>query len=554
MLQYETHRDSLTGTEWIETRMRGKELLTTHLLNKGTAFTYKERCELGLLGKLPAKIETLEEQVTRAYQQFTQYKNDLQKHIFLNNLHDKNEILFYKLVTTHIVETLPIIYTPVVGRAVQAFSHQFRQPRGIYISYPDRDKMELILENRTHPELSVIVVTDGERVLGIGDQGVGGIDICIAKLMLYTMCAGINPYHTLPIVLDVGTNNTQLLDDPLYLGWRHRRIVGQAYDQFIEQFVRTIQRRMPNTFLHWEDFGRDNARRLLERYQNDLCTFNDDMQGTAVVAVAAILTAMARMRTQLSEQRVVIFGAGTAGVGIADRLVDSLKRQGLTEPEAINQVWLVDKAGLLTTDMNDLLPFQRRFARIDGKGQGLEQVVQEVRPTILIGCSAVGGAFTENIVRLMAFYASRPIILPLSNPNAQSEAIPSDLLSWTNNKALIATGSPFEGNVAQCNNAFSFPGIGLGLMAARAKRLTDNMLWVACQALSQCAATEMDAPLLPPLTMAREVAIKIATALIEEAKREGLAQIDPKLSTLEALQSIVWEPYYREIRPHPKGR
>ncbi len=306
---------------------------------------------------------------------------------------------------------------------------------------------------------------------------------------------------------------------------------------------------MPNTFLHWEDFGRDNARRILERYQNELCTFNDDMQGTAVVAVSALLTAMERINAKLSLQRIVILGAGTAGVGIADRLVDSMKRQDLSEQAAIDKIWLVDRAGLLTEDMPDLLPFQRRFARKIGKGYSLEQVVKAVKPTILIGCSAVGGAFTETIVRFMSAHTEQPIILPLSNPNAQSEAIPSDLLLWSNNKALIATGSPFDGTVAQCNNIFSFPGIGLGLMASRAKRLTENMLWVACQALSSCAPKGAEAPLLPPLSEARAVALKIAAAVIEEAKREGVAQIDAEVTAVEAMKPILWEPYYREIRP-----
>lgn len=272
MLKYEIHRDPQTGKEWIETTLRGKELLTTYLLNKGTAFTQQERCELGLLGKLPPRVETLEEQVRRAYRQYKKYKSDLQKHIYLNNLHDKNEILFYKLVNEYLVEMLPIIYTPVVGKAVQQFSHEFRQPRGLYIAFEDQDKIELILENRTHPEIAIIVVTDGERVLGIGDQGIGSIDIPIAKLMLYTMCGGINPYNTLPIVLDVGTNNPKLLRDPLYLGSRHPRIKGQAYDEFVEKFVSAVRKHMPNTFLHWEDFGRDNARRILERYRDQLCT------------------------------------------------------------------------------------------------------------------------------------------------------------------------------------------------------------------------------------------------------------------------------------------
>lgn len=550
MLHYTIHRDPNTLEEWIETDLRGKELLTTYLLNKSTAFTQEERDALGLLGKLPAKIETLDEQVKRAYRQFKKYRSGMQKHIYLNNLHDKNEVLFYKLVNDNLAEMIPIIYTPNVGKAVKEFSHEFRQPRGLYIAYPDRDKIETILENRTHPEISVIVVTDGERVLGIGDQGVGAIDIPIAKLMLYTMCGGINPYHTLPIILDVGTNNQKLLNDPLYLGWRHERVKGTEYDAFIEKFVRIIQKNMPNTFLHWEDFGRDNARRILERYQHDLCTFNDDLQGTAVVAMSALLTAVKRLKTTISEQKIVILGAGTAGVGIADWIVDSMVREGVPKKQAKRQIWLVDRAGLLAQNMSDLLLFQQPYAREEDGGLSLEQVVDKIKPTILIGCSAQGGAFSEKIIRTMATNVTNPIIFPLSNPNEQSEATPQQLMAWTNNQALIATGSPFGSEVAQCNNAFSFPGIGLGLIASRAKFLTDNMLWEACQALSRCAPQGgFHVPLLPALQEARHVAVHIAIAIVEAARAENIAQIDPLIPAEDAVKRIIWEPYYRPIRP-----
>lgn len=553
MLLYELHQDPITGEEWIETDLKGKALLVTYLLNKGTAFTSAERYALGLLGKLPAKIETLDEQIVRAYHQYKKYKSDLQKHIYLNNLHDKNEVLFYKLVSDHLVEMIPILYTPSVGQAVKAFSHEFRQPRGLFISYQDQDNMDLILENRTHPELAVIVVTDGERVLGIGDQGVGAMGIPIAKLMLYTICGGINPYHTLPIMLDVGTNNPKLLEDPLYLGWRHPRIQGKEYDQFIEKFVRAIQRHFPNTFLHWEDFGRDNARRILERYRDQLCTFNDDMQGTSIVAVSAVLTAMVRLQQKLAFQRIVIFGAGTAGVGIADRLVDSLKHQGVPEDAAIAQIWLIDRDGLLVRDMPNLMPFQLPYAREEKPGLSLAAVVKKIKPTILIGCSAVGGAFTEEIVREMALHTPRPVIFPLSNPTEQSEATPADLLKWTAGKALIATGSPFGDTCAQCNNAFSFPGVGLGLIASRAKCLTDNMLWVACETLSRAAPVGADAPLLPHLSEARSVAIKIAIAVVDKAREEGLARLDSDITSEEVVKKILWEPYYREIRLRGKA-
>ncbi|HXH55323.1 MAG TPA: NAD-dependent malic enzyme [Gammaproteobacteria bacterium] len=551
MLLYEIRQDPMTGEEWVETELGGKVLLTTPLLNKGTAFTKEERFALGLLGKLPAKVETLDEQIVRAYHQYKKYKSDLQKHIYLNNLHDKNEILFYKLVTNNLVEMIPVLYTPSVGQAVKAFSHEFRQPRGLFISYQDQDDIDLILENRTHPELAVIVVTDGERVLGIGDQGVGAINIPIAKLMLYTICGGINPYHTLPIMLDVGTNNPKLLEDPLYLGWRHPRIQGKEYDQFIEKFVRAIQRHFPNTFLHWEDFGRDNARRVLERYRSKICTFNDDMQGTSVVAVSAMLTAMDRLHQKLADQRIVIFGAGTAGVGIADRLVDSLMRQGVSEEAARAQIWLIDREGLLVRNMPNLMPFQLPYVRDEKGGLSLAEVVKKVKPTILIGCSAVGGAFTEEMIREMALHTARPIIFPLSNPTEQSEATPVDLLKWTDGKALVATGSPFGDTCAQCNNAFSFPGIGLGLIASRAKCLTDGMLWAACEALSNAAPAGASAPLLPPLSEARAVAIKIAMAVVEKAREEGHARLGNNIFSEDSIKKILWEPYYRAIRSRP---
>lgn len=552
MLLYELHKDPLTGEEWIETDLKGKALLVTYLLNKGTAFTKEERYALGLLGKLPPKIETLDEQVVRAYHQYKKYKSDLQKHIYLNNLHDKNEVLFYKLVSDHLVEMIPILYTPSVGQAVKAFSHEFRQPRGLFISYQDQDNIDLILENRTHPELAVIVVTDGERVLGIGDQGVGAINIPIAKLMLYSICGGINPYHTLPIMLDVGTNNPKLLEDPLYLGWRHPRIQGKAYDQFIEKFVSAIQRHFPNTFLHWEDFGRDNARRILDTYRDRLCTFNDDVQGTSVAAVSAVLTAMGRLQQTLTEQCVVIFGAGTAGIGIADRLVDTLVHQGVSKEVAIAKIWLIDREGLLVHKMPNLMPFQLPYARQEKFGLSLLEVIKQVKPTILIGCSAVGGAFTEEIIREMVLHTPRPIILPLSNPTEQSEATPEDLLKWTAGRALIATGSPFGDVCAQCNNAFSFPGVGLGLIASRAERLTDNMLWSACEALSRAAPVGVNAPLLPHLSEAKSVAVKIAIAVVNKAREEGLARLDSDISSEEAVKRTLWEPYYRPIRPRAK--
>jgi len=556
MLLFDAIKDPVTGKEWLETGLNGKQLLLTPLLNKGTSFTLEERHELGLLGKLPPKIETLTEQVKRAYRQYKKYKSNLQRHVYLNNLHDKNEVLFYKLVSEHLVEMIPIVYTPTVGQAVKEYSHEYRQPRGLYLSFQDQDNMEEMLSNRTHPNISVIAVTDGERVLGIGDQGIGSIDISIAKLMLYTMCGGINPYQTLPIFLDVGTDNPDLLKDPFYLGWRNPRIRGKQYDDFIEKFVQGVTKCMPGTFLHWEDFGRDNARRILEKYQNRLCTFNDDMQGTAVVATAAILNALNRFGSPLSEQRIVILGAGTAGVGIADRLVSFLQEAKISPTTARENIWLVDKDGLITKDTPQLLDFQRPFAKsLDAKTPlNLEAVVTLVKPTILIGCSAAKSAFTEKIITFMAKHALHPIILPLSNPNECSEADPLDLLQWTEGRGLIATGSPFHHSIAQCNNIFSFPGIGLGAIAAKATYLTDEMLMSACRTLSHLAPSALGAPLLPALKDARQVAITMAISVVKAAKRAKLAGIPESLSAEDAVANVLWDPYYRNIRLSTSSR
>jgi malate dehydrogenase (oxaloacetate-decarboxylating) len=555
MLEYEYHRDPKTQVEWIETELRGKALLLSGLLNKGTAFSQDERLALDLIGKLPYSIESIEEQLIRAYAQYVQYDSDLQKYVYLNNLHDKNEVLFYRLIIEHAVEMVPIIYTPVVGEAVRLFHREFRQPRGLYIAYPDQDRIDSILQNRTHPNISVTVVTDGERVLGIGDQGAGAIHIPVAKLALYSL-AGIDPYHTLPIVLDVGTNNEALLNDPFYLGWRHPRMQGKAYDRFIETFVHAFEKQLPHTFLHWEDFGRENARRILEKYQHKLCTFNGDLQGTSVVAMAALLTAMQRIEAKLCEQKVVIFGAGTAGVGIADRIKDGMIREGMSASAAEQMIWLVDRQGLLTDQSRDIQPFHKPYLKTGSPEQSFETVMHQVNPSILIGCSTLGGAFTESIIRRMASKHRRPIIFPLSNPTEQSEAKPSDLLAWTQGHALIATGSPFTESrplIAQCNNFFAFPGIGLGVIAAKARSLSPNMLWTACETLSRLSPRGPYDSLLPPLKALREVAYEIAMAVAKTAGQEGLSDLDPSISIEQAMKATFWEPHYRAIKPRKKA-
>lgn len=547
MITFKICRDPVTKEEWIETDLRGKELLSFSLLNKGTAFQEEERLELGLLGKLPAHIETLEEQLTRTYLQYRNYNTDLKKHIFLNDLHDKNEILFYHLLSDHISEMMPIVYTPTVSEAVKHFLQEYRQPRGLYIPFEQQDKIETILKNRTNPDVSIILVTDGERILGIGDQGVGGMAIPIAKLILYTLCGGINPYHTLPIMLDVGTDNHMLLDNPLYLGWRHERVRGEAYDVFIDKFVTAVKKLFPKVYLHWEDFGRDNARRILEKYRHKLCTFNDDMQGTGCVTLAALLSAVSRKGERLSQQNFVIFGAGTAGAGIADQILDALQREGLSEQEALSRLWLVDKEGLLSETMK-LMPFQQKYARKEG-GLSLISVIQTAKPSVLIGCSGVSGAFNENLVRTLKSYCESPIILPLSNPNEFSEADPSDLLRWTEGKGLIATGSPFKVPVAQCNNALVFPGIGLGVIASQAKCVTDKMLWEACQTLAEYSPKREDEPILPQLSEAKKIAAKVALAVALAAFDEDVAGIERPDDLNVLIRETMWDPVYRTIKP-----
>ncbi len=563
MLDFNVNRDQQTGELFIETSICGKLLLTTPQLNKGTAFTHDERQAFGLLGKLPNRVETLEEQVKRAYFQFSSYTSRLQQNIYLNNLHDKNQILFYKLVSRHLGEMLPIIYTPIVGAAVKSFSREYRQPRGLYISYPDNHHIDEIINNRSNPEIDLIVVTDGEGVLGIGDQGIGGMDIPVAKLMVYGLC-GIDPTRTLPIFLDVGTNNQELLDDPLYLGYRHQRISGKPYDTFIHSFVNSILKHFPNAFLHWEDFGRGNARRILDQFQNKLCTFNDDIQGTGAVALAALLAACDITGFNLEEHRIVVFGAGSAGTGISDQIVDALVRRGLSLEEAYQRFWLVDRQGLLIADDIELTDAQKLFARKpvevrrwsthDKKYPSLTDTIRHVKPTVLIGCSSQPGAFSQDIIETMSSHCERPIIFPLSNPDDKCEAQPADILAWSNGKALIATGTAFAAveyqnrmlQIAQCNNALVFPGIGLGVIAVRATRLSKAMIWAAAEALSNFSPSKKDSflPLLPPLDDAQLVAKHVAVAVARTAIETNLAGCNQDKDLEELIEKMFWEPRY----------
>lgn len=566
MLKFKLVSNKKNHFNHIETSLTGHSLLSTAKLNKGCAFTREEREIFGLTSLLPYQIETLEQQVDRMYAQYHEHHTNLSKNIYLNVLHDYNETLFYKLVSQHLEEMLPIIYTPTVGDAVQRFSLELRKPRGLYISYPDMKNMDEILEQRLTPEVDLAVVTDGEAILGIGDQGIGGVNISSAKLMVYTLCGGINPHRVLPIQLDVGTNNPHLLNDPMYLGWRHERITGQAYDDFIDLLVRTLTKRFPQIFLHWEDMGRDNARRILKHYQDQICTFNGDMQGTGVVALASVLAGILASGKPLNEHRVVILGAGTAGVGIADQIHQAMIRAGLTQLEARERFWLLDRNGLLLKDMS-LPSFQLDYARKpedvagwqlrDNNNITLYDVVSQVKPTILIGVSTSTGAFTEEIVKLMTSFTERPIIMPLSNPTPLSEATPEDLIKWTQAKGIIATGSPFPDvlydgkwhRVSQSNNALAFPGIGLGVIAAKAKLLTEDMLWAATQALTACSPINQDktAPVLPKLSEIKMVSIKVAIAVMKAAQQAGLANcMDDDCQSV--IEKIFWEPRYYPYR------
>jgi malate dehydrogenase (oxaloacetate-decarboxylating) len=544
--------------------LRGMDLLDTPLWNKGTAFSDRERDAFGLHGVLPPQVETLTEQAGRAYEAYEALENDLERHIYLRQLQDTNETLFYRLMLDHTVEMMPIVYTPTVGLACQQFSHIYRRPRGLAISYPLKDSIEQILRNRPNPEVDVIVVTDGERILGLGDQGFGGLGIPIGKLSLYSLIGGIHPSRTLPIILDVGTNNQQRLDDPEYLGWRHERITGSEYHDFIDRFVDAVKAELPSTCLQWEDFATPNARPLLLRYQNQLLTFNDDVQGTAAVTLGAIIGASKVAQKKISDHQIVFVGAGSAAIGVADYLRFAMLSEGLSEKEAVSRFWIVDKDGLLNSDRQDLVEEQKRYARDrneiadwprNGQGTiGLPEVINKINATVLIGLSTVHGIFSEPIVREMARKSERPIIFPLSNPTSHSEADPADLISWTEGRALVATGSPFGPakyggksiDIAQCNNVYIFPAVGLGLVASQAQRVTDKMLLAAANALGENSPAIKDptASLLPGLQNIRDIAREIAFAVGITAQQEGLAPKGDETELRRRVTESQWKPEY----------
>ena len=543
---------------------RGQAKLFDALTTKGTAFTVDERRRLGLLGLLPTTVKTLTQQVEHCWHEFSTRRDDLDKHIYLRSLQDRNETLFYRVLAEHIPETLPIVYTPTVGEACQRFSEIYRRPRGLFVSYADRDCLEEVLDNRPHRDVDVIVVTDGQRILGLGDQGIGGMGIPIGKLSLYTLIGGIDPARALPIVLDVGTDNVELLDDPQYLGWRHRRIDDDEYYAFIDKFVAAVHKQLPDVLLQWEDFATVHALPILARYRDKLLTFNDDIQGTAAVTLGALHGAAKVAGRPLSQQQVVMLGAGSAGIGVLDMICQEMVTEGLSEQAALERIWVVDVVGLLTADRTDLSEAQRKFAQPPARVAGwdlsgpaqLADVVHPVDIGVLLGLSPATGAFTEDIVRELAGKTERPIIFPLSNPTSRAEARPSDLDQWTDGRALIATGSPFapvkrngvERPIAQCNNVYIFPAMGLAVTAAQATRVTDEMMRVAAAALGDesPALADPDQPLLPAWPDVPEIAVRIAHAVAVQAVSDGVA---PKRSGEELNQRITevrWIPEYRE--------
>lgn len=546
----------------------GPALLETPLLNKGSAFTPQERIDFNLIGLLPQTVETIEEQLTRVYDQYRQCASDLDKHIYLRSIQDNNETLFFRLLDSHLEEMLPIIYTPTVGQACQEFSKIYRTHRGLFISYPDRDRIDDILRSATKDRIRVIVVTDSERILGLGDQGIGGMGIPIGKLSLYTACGGISPAYTLPIVLDVGTNNRELLDDPMYMGWRNERVTGKEYEDFIALFIEAVQRRWPDVLLQFEDFAQANAMPLLEKYRDELCCFNDDIQGTASVAVGTLLAACKAKQQSLGQQKVVFLGAGSAGCGIAEHIIAAMQVEGLSEAEARQRIFMVDRFGLLTQGMDNLLDFQKRLAQQAGDVAGwasegeayasLLDVVKHAGATVLIGVSGQRGLFSEEVIRELHAHCPQPLVMPLSNPTSKVEATPEEILRWTDGQALVATGSPFAPvsingrtvHIAQCNNSYIFPGIGLGVIACKASRISDRMLMAASNALAECSPIvtgEGDA-VLPSLKDIQQVSRKIALAVAKEAQVEGLALETSEEVLLAAIERNFWVPEYRSYR------
>lgn len=545
----------------------GPVLLEFPLLNKGSAFNIEERRNFNLLGLLPAVVETIEEQAERAWIQYQGFKTEIDKHIYLRNIQDTNETLFYRLVENHLEEMMPVIYTPTVGAACERFSEIYRRSRGVFINYENRHHMDDILQNVPNHNIKVIVVTDGERILGLGDQGIGGMGIPIGKLSLYTACGGISPAYTLPVVLDVGTNNQQLLNDPLYMGSRHPRITGDEYYEFVDEFIQAVRHRWPDVLLQFEDFAQKNAMPLLTRYRDEICSFNDDIQGTAAVTVGTLIAASRAAGSQLNQQKIVFLGAGSAGCGIAEQIIAQMQREGLSEEDARSNVFMVDRFGLLTDNMPNLLSFQTKLVQnrehladwdLESEAISLMDVVRNAKPNILIGVSGQTGLFTEEIIREMHKHCPRPIVMPLSNPTSRVEATPQDIITWTDGNALVATGSPFAPVVwkdktfpiAQCNNAYIFPGIGLGVIASGASRITDEMLMAASESLAQHSPLLQNGEgmVLPELKDIQKVSRDIAFAVAKIAQQQGVAVVTSAEALKQAIDDNFWLPEYRDYR------
>ncbi|MBE1160763.1 NAD-dependent malic enzyme [Dyella acidiphila] len=556
------------ASDWdvpVKTRLTGFDLITQPMLNKGMAFSQSERDMFRLHGLLPPHIATIEEQAERRLRVLRAFSTDFERYAFLRDLQDTNETLFYAVLVRHIEELLPLVYTPTVGEGCQHFSEIWRKPRGVFLSYPNKDRIREILADPRFDRVRVIVVSDGERILGLGDQGAGGMGIPIGKLSLYTGCAGIHPELTLPILLDVGTNNRERLTNPLYIGWRHERIVGAEYDAFVEEFVSAVIERWPDVLLQWEDFAGSNASRLLAKYRDRLCTFNDDIQGTAAIAAGTLMAAINVTGVKLTEQRIAVLGAGSAGCGISSLLLRAMVDAGLSEEQARSAFYLVDRNGLLVDGMEGITPAQMPFVQdrhaisdwvVDEAGDiGLLEVVRNAKPTVLIGVSGQAGAFSEDVVRAMAEGVRHPVIFPLSNPTSRSEAVPQHLMEWTDGRALIGTGSPFppvqwQGRdipVDQTNNSYIFPGVGLGVLAANARRVTDAMFMVAGKVVASMSptATDRNARLLPPVDQLRAVSLAVARAVAVQAQADGVAEACDQATLDRRLQELVWEPTYR---------
>jgi malate dehydrogenase (oxaloacetate-decarboxylating) len=550
------------------TTLKGKEILSNPFLNKGTAFTKEEREDLGLDGLLPPQVLTLDEQVKRVYEQYSMRTTNLFKNGLLYDLYNRNVVLFYRLLKEHLAEMLPVIYTPTVGEAIQAYSHSYRRPGGLYLSIEDPEGIEKAFHNLGHAknDIDLIVVTDSESILGIGDQGVGGINIAIGKLAVYTAAAGIDPSRVLPVVLDVGTNNQELVDDPIYIGNKFARVRGDRYDEFIDLFIHTARKFFPEVLLHWEDLGNVNARMIMEEYGDKILTFNDDIQGTGAVTLAAVMSALKVTGASMKDQRIVVFGPGAAGIGNADQMVDAMVLEGMTREEAYDRFWAIDYRGLLTDEMQDVLAFQKPYAREAEEVNGwdrnedgiisLKEVIRKVKPTILIGTSGQAGAFKEDIVKEMAKHVERPIIMPMSNPTDLAEAIPENLIKWTDGKALIATGSPFANveyngvsyEIGQSNNAFVFPGLGLGAIVAKAEIISKGMFTAAANAVAKmCDSSTPGASLLPSIEKLHAVSIGVAVEVAKAAIEEGVARAE--ITNVEkAVVDAVWEPEYKMIK------